>query len=601
MMHSFEVRTGSASSADGRSHCVESLLRNLVPCSESREVVAHGVRQPTPLQTIKLPSGVIVRVFQEGDGIRKPEHDVKVHLVGRLSNGCIFESTRGKGQPHLHLQLGKRAIVPGMELGLRELPLGSIAEVEIPSALGYAEVGVPRMIPPHTDLIFEVQVIEVDGVCCTKFTDLEVDEADIGRHQMKEVSSASMHLCHPWWLARVSRPLPTGYYLSFCRFLKGNIPSLLMRARCVSKQRCSDLRGLDISNVSEPFIMTGMQNGWKAKEQWNFTWFMEKLGKQRQLVKWQGPIFTRQECLWESPVWETSLTEYLNYVVSVDEADPACEERNAEACPRLYLNGWSAFVQVPWLREYLVPQVKGQLCRGSDSTNGSLEDISAELLGESEQLRESLLEGLTARGSYEAPPDVERKQKLADEDWELTKLFISPRGALTRLHFDNGGAHGWLSQLRGRKLFICFSPSDGKHLHPFEGDEGLLNGSWLDPLDSQAEEKWPDCIDATPYVALVEESETIVVPQGWWHYAVSLDSSVTIQRNFFSSGNHQELTKRKDAGLAKAVASHVLKTQTKLRNQPDHVLNKIANKTIEKLREAFVANRTFCTKSSSRG
>ena len=27
------------------------------------------------------------------------------------------------------------------------------------------------------------------------------------------------------------------------------------------------------------------------------------------------------------------------------------------------------------------------------------------------------------------------------QDWDLTKVFISPKGAITRLHFDNGGAH----------------------------------------------------------------------------------------------------------------------------------------------------------------
>ena len=27
--------------------------------------------------------------------------------------------------------------------------------------------------------------------------------------------------------------------------------------------------------------------------------------------------------------------------------------------------------------------------------------------------------------------------------------------------------------------------------------------------------------------------EAVVVPQGWWHYAVALDRSVTVQRNFY--------------------------------------------------------------------
>merc|ERR1712064_252557 len=92
-------------------------------------------------------------------------------------------------------------------------------------------------------------------------------------------------------------------------------------------------------------------------------------------------------------------------------------------------------------------------------------------------------------------------------------------------------------------------------------------------------------------MAVVEEGETIVAPQGWWHYAVSLDTSVTIMRNFFSTGNQQELIRRKDGGLATAIGMHVLKKQAKLKNQPDSVINEIASKTVEKLRNTFIANR----------
>ena len=64
-------------------------------------------------------------------------------------------------------------------------------------------------------------------------------------------------------------------------------------------------------------------------------------------------------------------------------------------------------------------------------------------------------------------------------------------------------------------------------------------------------------------MALVEQGETIVAPKGWWHYAVSLDTSVstlvgrpimlslhccvssrlevTIMRNFYSTSNQWDL------------------------------------------------------------
>ncbi|CAK0869900.1 unnamed protein product [Prorocentrum cordatum] len=207
-------------------------------------------------------------------------------------------------------------------------------------------------------------------------------------------------------------------------------------------------------------------------------------------VKWQGPVYTTQESQWDCPTWETSLSEYIAYVKAVDAADPDCKECNAEQCPRLYLNGWPAFSRLPWLREYVVNPT-------------FVDDVSGQLIADNEELREAFISAVTK--GYSQPSEEYRRKLIDDEYWELTKLFISPKGALTRLHFDNGGAHVWLSQVRGRKLFVCFPPSDGPHLHAFDGDEGLPNGSWIDPLDVDVLSKWPDYGNATPYVGVVEE------------------------------------------------------------------------------------------------
>lgn len=36
---------------------------------------------------------------------------------------------------------------------------------------------------------------------------------------------------------------------------------------------------------------------------------------------------------------------------------------------------------------------------------------------------------------------VKMTDRVCCEDWDLTKIFTSPKGAITRLHYDNGGAH----------------------------------------------------------------------------------------------------------------------------------------------------------------
>lgn len=534
---------------------------------------------PEPVRAWTLPSGVHVSLLRDGDGKHIAQRSVTAHLVGRLPNGCIFESTEGKGGDPMAMQKG--SVIPGMDLAMQELTLGSIAEIRIPSELAYGKKGIPRIVPPDCELIFEVHILEVDGILCAK------DQCDrLPPPAVTEMGPNDFH--HPWWLARVELPAPPLYYLNFCtQTAKQRTPVLLENARSVARRSSSELTNFDVGTAEEPFIITDAQREWRARGVWNLQWFKDHLGDKRQLLKWLGPVFTRQESLWEAPVYETSVKDYINYMEDLEKKDPDCEEHNAAQCPRLYLNGWPAFAQLPWLRGYVLPD--GATTPAASMQ--SIEDLNSLLIRESEALRESLLEGLTARGSYQPPDKEEQTQKLENEDWDLTKIFMSPKGAITRLHYDNGGAHAWLSQVQGRKMFVCFAPSDGEHLHPFEGDEGLLNGSWLDPLDPEVFKKWPDAKKATPYVAVVEAGETIVAPKGWWHYAVSLDSSVTIMRNFYSTSNQWDLIRRKDGGLANAIATHVLRKQPKLKNQPDSVINEIATKTVLKLRETFVENR----------
>jgi len=82
----------------------------------------------------------------------------------------------------------------------------------------------------------------------------------------------------------------------------------------------------------------------------------------------------------------------------------------------------------------------------------------------------------------------------------------------------------------------------------------------------------------------------LFAPQGWWHYAVALDASVTVMRNFFSKANKHELTRRKDEALGDAVALNVLRAQPKLRKQTDEVLKTIGRRTVAKIRETMAQN-----------
>ncbi len=109
---------------------------------------------------------------------------------------------------------------------------------------------------------------------------------------------------------------------------------------------------------------------------------------------------------------------------------------------------------------------------------------------------------------------------------------MGPAGTVTRLHYDAGGAHGWLGQVSGRKLFILFPPSDGPNLYALSG-ETRTQQSTIDPLSRDVIETHPDLAATHPRWCVVRPGEALLIPRGWWHYAAALDGSITVMRNFY--------------------------------------------------------------------
>ena len=123
-------------------------------------------------------------------------------------------------------------------------------------------------------------------------------------------------------------------------------------------------------------------------------------------------------------------------------------------------------------------------------------------------------------------------------DRSFTKVFLGPAGTITRLHNDTYHTHAWLSQIRGRKQFILYPPSQARLLHASEGVAGGHGAeqTWFDPLRPDFR-RFPRARDATAHIAVCEEGETVLVPSGWFHHAVSLSPSITLMRNFVNQAN----------------------------------------------------------------
>ena len=101
-----------------------------------------------------------------------------------------------------------------------------------------------------------------------------------------------------------------------------------------------------------------------------------------------------------------------------------------------------------------------------------------------------------------------------------------------------------------RKEIVCLFPTD--RLRILEECH-----SPIDPL-APDHSAYPLYAKASPHAVILEEGETIMVPDGWWHYAVSLSPSITVMRNFWSLVNMEHYV----TGQAKLIQNAIAKVKS---------------------------------------
>ena len=106
-----------------------------------------------------LPSGLQYEVLKEGNGKQPKATDkVKCDYEGTLIDGTMFDSSIKRGQPAV---FGVNQVIPGWVEALQLMSEGAKWRLYIPAELGYGAQGAGEMIPPHSTLIFDVELIEV--------------------------------------------------------------------------------------------------------------------------------------------------------------------------------------------------------------------------------------------------------------------------------------------------------------------------------------------------------------------------------------------------------------------------------------------------------
>lgn len=126
-----------------------------------RKGEAFFAENKTKEGVVALESGLQYKILKAGNGA-KPTIDsrVKVHYVGTNIDGKEFDSSIRRGQPAV---FGLQEVIPGWMGALQLMPVGSKWMVYVPSNLGYGERGNMPSIAPNEALIFEVELLGIEG------------------------------------------------------------------------------------------------------------------------------------------------------------------------------------------------------------------------------------------------------------------------------------------------------------------------------------------------------------------------------------------------------------------------------------------------------
>ena len=108
-----------------------------------------------------LPSGLQYKILTEGTGPKPTASDTVVcNYRGTLISGAEFDSSYKRGQP---ASFPVNGVIKGWTEALQLMPVGSKWQLFVPAELGYGDRGAGADIGPGATLIFEVELLSIQG------------------------------------------------------------------------------------------------------------------------------------------------------------------------------------------------------------------------------------------------------------------------------------------------------------------------------------------------------------------------------------------------------------------------------------------------------
>ena len=106
-------------------------------------------------------SGLVYRSIKDGTGANPAATDkVKVHYKGTFPDGKEFDSSYKRNEP---TEFPLNGVIPCWTEGVQLMKKGGKAKLTCPAAIAYGERGAGGVIPPNATLVFEIELLAING------------------------------------------------------------------------------------------------------------------------------------------------------------------------------------------------------------------------------------------------------------------------------------------------------------------------------------------------------------------------------------------------------------------------------------------------------
>lgn len=141
--------------------CITTLSAALLALPTSWAADAVATASAKEAGAVVSASGLVYRSLKDGGGASPGASDkVKVHYRGTFPDGKEFDSSYKRNEA---IEFPLNGVIKCWTEGVQRMKVGGKAKLTCPPAIAYGERGAGGVIPPNATLLFEVELLAING------------------------------------------------------------------------------------------------------------------------------------------------------------------------------------------------------------------------------------------------------------------------------------------------------------------------------------------------------------------------------------------------------------------------------------------------------